>query len=159
MLLFMFSVCSFGQITRTFWGVTLGKSTKAQVRSMLIKKGLGTVTTKSNGIWIVAKNEEQGGKFSFGGHPWNSAVFDFYNGLLYEVIFSYTIYQDLGKEKIEEEYKSLKSSLDRKYGIYRGTTNFYLDENTYINVVLESDYLMFGYVDRYLNKKKEQSEF
>jgi len=107
-LLMHLSICCFSQISRTFWGVTLGKSTKQQVRAMLISKKY-KVHSEIDGSLVVYPNN-----VSFGGAFWTYVGFGFVNGRLQGVLFQNNSEQ--APIDVDETYEKLLSSLNNKYG-------------------------------------------
>ena len=76
-----FSISCFAQISRTFWGLTLGTSTKQQVKNVLVQKGY-KITTEPDGSYSVNPDN-----VSFGGGYWTYVSFGFVNGKLSTVWF------------------------------------------------------------------------
>ena len=75
------SIASFAQISRTFWGVTLGKSNKNQVRTALVNRGYSVQTDDDGSLFVNVNNVK------FGGAVWTYVLFSFVNGCLSRVCF------------------------------------------------------------------------
>ena len=164
-LLITSTFCS-AQINRVFWGVTLGQSTKQQVKNVLVRKGY-TVKTEPDGSLCVNVNNA-----SFGGAYWTYVSFSFVDDKLYQVWFQNNEKQS--PVSIDNTYDLLKSSLDKKYGSYiirvqptEGTekVNNYADTNTLVSLMLRSyhhiRYISLSYEDLNsydIRKKKEIDE-
>ena len=157
------SLLSFAQISRTFWGCTLGKSTKSNVRTVLINRGYRITTEQDGSYSVTAKN------IYFGGVYWSYVSFSFVNGLLYNVCFQNNEYESVVSPK--KVYEKLKIALDKKYGKYYfdldsddGNTTWsnYSDGKTNILLSLGdyhyTRYVSVGYYDEYLRQVKKQKE-
>jgi hypothetical protein len=157
------SLVSFAQISRTFWGCTLGKSNKNNVRTVLINRGY-RVNTESDGSYTVKSNN-----IYFGGVNWSYVSFSFVNGILYDVWFQNNEYESaISPDRV---YEKLKLELDEKYGRYYfylgtddGNTNWsnYSDGKTSILLSVRyynyTKYVSVSYFDEYLRQVKKQKE-
>ncbi len=156
-----FSISCFAQISRTFWGLTLGTSTKQQVKNVLVQKGY-KITTEPDGSYSVNPDN-----VSFGGGYWTYVSFGFVNGKLSTVWFQNNERQC--PLALNDLYDKLKNSLDKKY------SNYYYDlplDNTSQNAVYDDGrtsillgvrnynymrYISISYEDNSLSKKKIQN--
>lgn len=152
----------FAQINRTIWGVTLGKSTKSNVRAVLINKGFSVHTSSKGGYSILTTG------IYFGGENWSYASFDFADGLLFKVSFQNN--KDDSEALPESVYERLKIALDKKYGRYYYNLvtrdevtawSNYSDGKTNILLGLRNhntEYVNLIYYDTYLMQKTIQKE-
>lgn len=108
-LLIAFTVCLIAQaqITNKIWNLTLGKSSKQQVRSAIAAHRL---KIREQGVDYITCSPT---KFHFGGETWDYAKFRFYKGQLYLVSFSYN-----AVISVKENFDRLKKSLEEKYSQY-----------------------------------------
>ena len=131
------AVAANAQIQRTFFGLTLGQSTKQQVRTTLAKKGYKCHTMQGDDALFIQPSSLQ-----FGGLSWDMALFRFYKGKLLSVSFSIA---DNFSGIASETYKVLKAKIDQKYSDFYFSKNeiatYYLDEKTVI--ILQNLYLNF----------------
>lgn len=161
-LILLVSLSCSAQINRTFLGVTLGVSTKQQVKTIMTQKGY-TVTTDPDGSYsIIADN------ISFGGGMWTYVSFKFVNGYLSEIWFQNNERQSAVNLKVF--FDKLKMSLDKKYAAYYfdlpmdnvSKCAHYDDGKTAILLAVRNyhylEYISIGYEDNALSKKKLQKE-
>lgn len=122
------------QIQRSFFGNSIGSSTKEEVINNFISKGKKVVNGDSDGI--IVKGLE------FAGITWQEVHFMFINNKFYQIAFCCGDKTD--KDGI---YKSLHSyiidSLTKKYPQYKQLENnnkvYFYDNNTRVNI--EYDFL------------------
>lgn len=165
MVLLITSVFCCAQINRVFWGVTLGKSTKQQVKNTLVKKGYKVKTEPDGSICVNVNN------VNFGGAYWTYISFSFVSDKLYQVWFQNNEIQS--PVRIDNTYAKLKSSLDKKYSAFinnvhsiEGTEKVsdYADTKTYVSLRLGSyhnqRYISLSYEDlgSYDVKIKKESD-
>lgn len=114
------------QIQRTFFGFTLGTTTKSEVYN------------KCNGS--VKITEIRGGyqiwPLSFGGYDWTGANLLFYKNKLYQVLLYSRGYATRDKDEIWNE---LNAKLKKKYFQYYSSSStlddvWYIDNYTYLNL-------------------------
>ena len=159
------SIYCFAQINRVFWGVTLGRSTKQQVRNALVQKGY-TVKTEPDGSLCVNVNN-----VNFGGAYWTYVSFSFVDDKLYQVWFQNN--EEQSPIKIDDTYDKLKTNLDKKYGTFvfqvqptEGTEKVsnYTDTKTLVSLMLRSyhhiRYISLSYEDlnSYDSKIKNEND-
>ena len=140
------------QINTNIWGLTLGKSTKQQVKSVLKKKGYQCVVTPQGNYSINLNNTK------FGGGYWSYAEFSFHKNILYNIGFL----NDANRSVIDVDnmYEKVKQNLMIKYGEYyysgyEGATPqsiAFFDKKTWIFLDLENSY-PYRLVITYLNNK------
>ena len=70
------------QIQRSFLGLTLGEATKPEVKQTLINKCISVEEYNGN----ITTND-----ITFGGEKWSHAVFQFYKGKLYSIVFGMSV--------------------------------------------------------------------
>ena len=165
MALLITSTFCCAQINRVFWGVTLGQSTKQQVKNVLDRKGY-TVKTEPDGSLCVNVNN-----VSFGGAYWTYVSFSFVDDKLYQVWFQNNEVQS--PVKIDNTYIKIKASLDKKYASFinrvqpaEGTEKVsdYTDTKTYISLRLNTyhniRYISLSYEDlnSYDSKIKNEND-
>ena len=165
MLILISSTICCAQINRVFWGMTLGQSTKQQVKNVLVRKGY-TVEIEPDGSLCVNVNN-----VNFGGAYWTYVSFSFVNDKLYQVWFQNNEKQSPGK--IENTYDKIKTSLNKKYSayIYRAQltegiekVSAYTDTKTYVSLMLKSyhnmRYISLSYEDlnSYDSKIKNEND-
>ncbi len=153
------------QISRTFWGVTLGQSTKQMVKNMLVRKGYKIKSEPDGSICINVNN------VNFGGAYWTYISFSFVGDKLYQVWFQNNEIQS--PIPIDNTYTKLKSSLDKKYNAYINNvqptdiiekTSDYTDTKTYVSLKLNSyhnqRYISLSYEDlkSYDSKIKNEND-
>ena len=162
-LLFFIALDGFSQINRTIWGVTLGKSTKQQVRTVLIEKGYNVDIDPDGSLAVRVYN------VVFGGAHWTYISFSFVNGYLSNITFQNNEQQS--PVRIENTYEKLKESLNKKYSFYRlslpgadddghvltcysdGKTSLVLD----LSYFRSRRYISLFYEDEELQLKKRQN--
>lgn len=156
------SIASFAQISRTFWGVTLGKSNKNQVRTALVNRGYSVQTDDDGSLFVNVNNVK------FGGAVWTYVLFSFVNGCLSRVCFQNNELQS--PIQVDDVYIYMKMSLDKKYKRYYfdlpteegnswsnytdGKTNILLGLNTY----RYTRYVRLWYEDVALREMQMQKE-
>ncbi len=165
MLILISSTICCAQINRVFWGVTLGRSTKQQVRNALVQKGY-TVKTEPDGSLCVNVNN-----VNFGGAYWTYVSFSFVDDKLYQVWFQNN--EEQSPIKINDTYGKLKTNLDKKYGTFNfhvqpteGTEKVsnYTDTKTLVSLMLRSyhhiRYISLSYEDlnSYDSKIKNEND-
>ena len=134
------------QIQRTFFGFTLGTTTKAEVYNKYHNENLETFHQSSpNGNCCL-------NYATFGGYNDWTVVFSFYNDKLYSVRLSH----------IDPLYKissSFNRTLDKKYSKYyikKESTEYdkvYLDDKTIVELIIGS-YVELSYTDYSLWRSK-----
>ena len=156
------SIASFAQISRTFWGVTLGKSNKNQVRTALVNRGYSVQTEPDGSLSAEVNN------VNFGGAMWTYVSFSFVNGYLSQVWFQNNEHQS--PIRVDDIYKEVKMSLDNKYRRYYfdlptddgNTWSTYSDGKTNILLGLRTyhytRYVSLSYEDVFLKEKQTQKE-
>lgn len=144
------------QIQRTFFGCTLGVSTKAFVKNAMIRKEYPLVVKNNKYIYYDVK---------FGGFECAKVFFSFFSGKLFRV----DIYIDNQSVKslADQEYKKLHSLLDAKYSNYKieDECNYeepywdlfcnYKDEKTSVSLQFPEHYetwVVMTYLDLELNR-------
>lgn len=126
--------CS-AQINRNFFGLTLGQSTKQQVRSLFEKKGW-KLEIGENGDYEVNFDR----KIQFGGESWDYICFSFASGKLYSIFLYADEFSD--KRSAMQAYSRLKAKLDQKYSTLQTksyekdgyTFSHYWDANTNVSL-------------------------
>lgn len=163
-ILFQFvQISCYSQISRTIWGMTLGKSSKQQVRTRLKNKGY-IVQKEPNGSLSVKVDN-----INFGGAVWTYVSFSFVNGFLSQVWFQNNEIES--PIRVDDTYEKIEMSLDKKYQKYRlnvpayddgYTMSHYSDSKTNITLVLgtyhNTRYVSLSYEDDYLKEKQNQRE-
>ena len=161
-ILFVFPLIGFAQISRNFWGVTLGKSNKTQVRTALVNRGYRVQTEPDGSLSVNVNN------VNFGGAMWTYVSFSFVNGYLSQVWFQNNEHQS--PIPVDNVYEKVKMSLDKKYRHYYYnlpkedgiTWSNYSDSKTHILLGVRTyhytRYVSLCYKDVYLEEKKEQME-
>lgn len=160
-ILSLASIVSSAQINRTFWGTTLGKSTKNQVRTVLVNRGF-YVQTEPDGSLAVKKNNLQ-----FGGAYWSYVSFSFVNGYLSQIWFQNNELES--PVNLDTVYSKVKISLDKKYHQYyfdiptndpNNIWSNYSDGKSSILLGVRKDgpssikYISLSYKDEYLSNMK-----
>lgn len=102
-------------IRRIVDGITLGKTTKQEVISILKKKGMKYSLQNINGIPIIEIDEYN----TFGGNSWQHIFYYLYNNIVFQIDFSKEIKNGGDKTSIDLEYSNIEMSLIKKYGEYR----------------------------------------
>ena len=110
LILFALVICMVAnaQITNKIWNLTLGISGKQQVTNAINAHNL---QIRDEGVDYITCSSST--SFDFGGKSWNYANFQFYNGKLYSISFSYTTFFS-----VRESFDRLKNSLNKKYYSY-----------------------------------------
>jgi hypothetical protein len=162
--------CAFSQINKTIWGVTIGKSTKNQVLTILKNQGFKNIgELEDDGFYITDYSGE--GKIRFGGIPWESMHFCFFNGKLYRIDFYRTFnYRDGYSNSFVKN--TVISALSKKYSDYYFDSTeennrkevWYYDNVIAINFSEDNNYHDFSLVyydfDAFKQKQaKENDEF
>lgn len=159
LLLLLFSLSVQAQIQRNIWGLQLGRSTKAEVKSFLASNHLEYEENFSgyNAIGITDIRE-----LSFGGFSWRTN-FIFYNNILFHIqmirtplgfsmttgetyeIDTKSIFNDL-KRKLNNKYGSLDNPIGQSQDHYVRR-----DLQTVVELKLNTDgCLILSYYDRRL---------
>ncbi len=111
LFVFFLSFTLEAQITRTINGITLGKSSRQDVISMLGRQGVN-YRTENGGLGIAAY-----GSFVFGQTEWQRVCYNFYNNIVYQIC-----YEKRGNASenstITLEYSAIRENLMRKYARY-----------------------------------------
>ncbi len=143
-----FCVSLFSQVKRSFWGLTLGVSTKQQVYTTMTKKGFKLT-------WSVERNTYETRKVNFAGHYWPFLAFQISNGKLMSVVFmdgtlstpseTLDILYDNFKTRLKIKYKGKEKSNDK---------DTYSDGITSVGVMLYytggEKFFSLDYTDEYL---------
>lgn len=156
LLLLIFAVvCADAQINRNIMGVTIGKSTRQQVKTIITKKKY-TIVENYDDIIIVKSYSG----ILFGGAKWGIIRFEFYKGKLYNLSFI--------NKKDELCLSCLITKLDKKYSQFKTTKDvegywgdvcYYKDSRTMISIgTTYKGVSMLRYTDRFLLKLKNQAE-
>ena len=100
------------QINSSIWGLSIGSSTKQQVKSVINQKGF-SIETEPDGAYCIKypKGVKSGGEW------WTYISFTFVNGLLCEVWFQNNEVESISD--ISANYNRIKRSLDEKYIKYK----------------------------------------
>lgn len=167
-LLLLINLSVQAQIQRNIWGLQLGRSTKAEVKSFLASNHLEYEENFSgyNAIGITDIRE-----LSFGGFSW-SANFIFYNNILFHIQMIRTPlgFSMTTGETYEIDTKSifneLKRKLNNKYGNLEIVKTNYTepnfavrDNNTCIELILTDDNsVILKYVDRRLARMNQNGD-
>lgn len=149
---FFFSLSSYSQIRKSFWGLTLGVSTKQQVYNTMTKKGYKLT-------WSIERNTYETEKVTFAGHFWPFFAFQFYNGKLMCIAFMDATLST-PSETLDIVYETIKTRLKTKY---KGKEKPY-DKDTYSDGVTCVDimryytggekFISLGYTDEELSNKE-----
>jgi hypothetical protein len=126
-------MCS-AQITRSFWGLELGRSTKQNVIDVLKQKGYSPqIDNSDNTVYIITGIWNN---FKYGGGFWTYASFEFHNGKLMKVHF-----QNNEEEIIMDialMYEDISEKLETKYYRYKkqdiGQPPYYDDGKTLLSL-------------------------
>lgn len=113
-LLFITSLCSYGQIKRNIDGITLGKSTKQEIVNYLKKRKIPYSFEKVGVYNAILCNTTR----NFGGVSWSSTIYILYDNLVFKVSYSSSDY-DMLKEEMDLSFGSLSMALQRKYSQYK----------------------------------------
>ena len=163
LLLLLSPIFCFAQINRTFWGTTLGKSSKQQVRNALVQKGFRVKTDPDESLYVNVNN------VNFGGAVWTYVAFSFVNGILSQVWFQNN--ENQSPIKLNDSYDKIKRNLDIKYKklllplpsdkqiikqcyYTDGITDILLSIRLYNNL----RYISLSYEDLGLHKEKSKNE-
>ena len=103
----LMAVAANAKIQNSFWGVTLGQSTKADVEQMLKQKGYDV---SGNDILLWIEHLEN---ISFEGIDWERLFFEFYNDTLSDIYFSQRFDTEIDAQIA---FLTLKQKIDAKYG-------------------------------------------
>lgn len=146
------------QVQRNFWGLELGRSTKADVKAFLSYNGL-EYTQNLGGFDVISVESEEG--VSFGGYSWTPS-FQFYNNILFRVtllqinkgITSSGEYYDIDTKFM---FNNLKSKLSNRYGNLENplngqSQNQYVRRDLYtvVDMLFDDGNLVLSYYDRKL---------
>ena len=93
------------QIQRSFLGLTLGEATKPEVKQTLINKCISVEEYNGN----ITTND-----ITFGGEKWSHAVFQFYKGKLYSIVFGMSV-SSSNKLSVKKDILRVISILKKKY--------------------------------------------
>lgn len=146
------------QVQRNFWGLELGRSTKADVKSFLSSNGL-EYTQNLGGFDVISVESEEG--LSFGGYSWTPS-FQFYNNILFRVtllqfhvgittsgeyynIDTKFIFNNL-RSKLSNKYNNLENPLNKQSQTQYIRRDFY----TVVDMLLDDGNLVLSYYDRKL---------
>lgn len=155
-LLLILSLSVQAQVQRNFWGLELGRSTKADVKSFLNSRGLEYIQNLG-GFDVISVESEEG--LSFGGYTWTPS-FQFYNNILFRVtllqinkgITPSGEYYDIDTKFI---FYNLRSKLSNKYGNLENplngqSQNQYVRRDLYtvVDMLLDDGNLALSYYDR-----------
>lgn len=143
------SVSMYSQIRRSFWGLTLGITTKQQVYNTMIRRGYKLT-------WSEERSTYETEKITFAGHFWPFFAFQIYNGKLMSITFlDATI--STPSETLDIVYDTIKKQLGTKY---RGKEKKFFND-TYSDGVTSVDimryysggekFISLGYTDEYLS--------
>lgn len=140
------------QINTRILGVTLGQSTKQQVRSAMKQKGYRCIEFADGGLGIQPRNG-----LYFGGQLWEVVFFWFYNNKLSTIGFEFKGYNS------DEYFELLKEKLYNKYSKYytqeMEETIFFEDNKSRIILDVEDGYILrLDYSNKRLSALKEQSQ-
>lgn len=145
------------QIQCSFFGCTLGVSTKAFVKNAMIRRGYHLVVKNNKYIYYDVK---------FGGFECDKVVLSFFSGKLFRVDIHINN-QNGDKSLADQEYKKLHSLLDAKYSNYKieDECNYqepywelfcnYKDEKTSVSLQFPEHYetwVVMTYLDLELNR-------
>ena len=162
LITFLFiSLCAFSQISRTFLGMTLGVSTKAQCEQKLRNMGVLRVNTEDELGFGTSECSVQ-----FAGKEWHMLRLHFYKNKLYEIIFEMKHYWDQDIE-MEIANTTITPNVYNKYRRYKQKTydsdlktcDKYSDGKTQIYVLYQErtqkkdPYFAISYSDVYRSNK------
>ena len=110
------------QINTHIWGLTIGKSTKQQVKNVLLQKGYRyeKVNNKTN-VQAYCISPKDG--IYFGGSNWEYVFFNFYKNILYCIGFQNEKYNSA--VDIYSTFDLLKNRLNQKYSSYITNSDYY----------------------------------
>ena len=158
LLLMLLSLSVHSQIQRNFWGLELGRSTKADVKSFLNSRGL-EYSQNLGGFDVISVESEDG--LSFGGYSWTPS-FQFYNNILFRVTLlqfhtGITATGDYYNIDTKFMFHNLRSKLNNKYNNLENplngqTQNQYIRRDLYtvVDMLLDGGNLVLSYYDRKL---------
>lgn len=145
-------------------GVTLGKSTKQQVKNMLVQKGY-KINTEPDGSYAIETNN-----LPFGGGYWTYVNFEFVNGRLVGVWFQNN--ERDSPVNIDNSYEKLRNTLYDKYSQYylnlpSDEPNIkyidFSDGSTFVTLSIRTydfkRFISLGYEDEKLKSLKLKNEF
>ena len=152
------------QINSSIWGLSIGSSTKQQVRSVINQKGF-SIETEPDGAYCI--KYPKGVKF--GGEWWTYISFTFVNGLLCEVWFQNNEVESISD--IAANYNRIKKTLDEKYSKYKSFSgkkddgsvySDYWDETTTLSINLHIyngvKYISLVYQNDKLNSLRQKND-
>lgn len=162
------------QIQRKFFGLELGKSTYQEVKDYIkIKKWF--ILKKKNDFMYVTPHEPKY-VIIFGGVKWNEMVFNFKNGILSLITFTYDefvgspIWGENEKSASLLEFNDLRRRIKDKYHSYLVIENsrktagitqdelFYQDGKTSLQIISSDDKLELTYKDDTKSAEKIEKE-
>lgn len=109
-------ITSFSQIQKTFWGLSLGESTKQQVFDTMIENGYkGRIDPDNDFHRAYLKN------FSFEGGTWQFVYFYFVDDKLSKVSFEYA--ESDSSSHAKDMFRTITDSMNKKYAAYSGYAN------------------------------------
>ena len=168
-LLFILMLASLrctAQINSSIWGLSIGSSTKQQVRSVINQKGF-SIETEPDGAYCI--KYPKGVKF--GGEWWTYISFTFVNGLLCEVWFQNNEVESISISDIAANYNRIKKTLDEKYSKYKSFSgkkddgsvySDYWDETTTLSINLHIyngvKYISLVYQNDKLNSLRQKND-
>lgn len=166
LLLLLLSLSVQAQIQRNFWGLELGRSTKADVKNFLNSRGL-EYSQNLGGFDVISVESEEG--LSFGGYSW-SPSFQFYNNILFRVTLlqfhtAITATGDYYDIDTKFMFYNLRSKLSNKYNNLENplngqTQNQYIrrDYQTVVDMLLDDNNLVLSYYDRRLARASKSGD-
>ena len=152
------------QIDSSICGLSIGSSTKQQVKSVINQKGF-SIETEPDGAYCIKypKGVKSGGEW------WTYISFTFVNGLLCEVWFQNNEVESISD--ISANYNRIKRSLDEKYSKYKSyggkrddgsVYSDYWDETTTLSVSLHTyngvKFISLVYQNDKLNSLRKENE-
>ena len=165
-LLLLINLSVQAQVQRNFWGLELGRSTKADVKTFLSYNGL-EYTQNLGGFDVISVESEEG--LSFGGYSWTPS-FQFYNNILFRVtllqinkgITSSGEYYDIDtkfmfynlRNKLNNKYNNLENPLNGQ------SQNQYVRRDLYtvVDMLLDDGNLVLSYYDRELARASKKGD-
>ena len=162
-LMLVAALTIYAQINTNIWGLTVGKSTKQQVKNVLRNKGYSVEVLYDGTIAIAPKS----GVY-FGGQLWERTYFAFYKNTLSQVAFQTD--NESSFNNVYSVFYVLSNKLKEKYGRYYKFSEedkyFYFDDgnNTVSISIYNSDvsssiiYVSLSYYNNILDSKRTQSE-
>lgn len=154
-----FVISAKSQIQRTFFGFTLGKTTKIELVKSLKEKGKKILNTNVNEETIRVNN------MTFGGKKWPATFFLFYNNRLCVVSLTDTE-EYSSKDNLDLDWKNISEILSQKYSDYQiKNTKYEIEYNDYKTNLWTSNEPYNGYKsitlmysDNYLFKLKRNKD-